>query len=323
MKASNIWRLLKTLLIICRYDNVKADKIAEELEISKRQVYRDINCLKLAGIPIYSDKNGYSVTETFFMPRISLSAAEAITLILFINSIHAQKGTPYFQILNTTCGKIVNLLPESIKNKIIESNYNGLVDFGMETKIDYRKVEDIFNCINNALLEKKSICMRYYSMGQKKEKERVVDPYSLKFKFGVWYLIGYCNLREEIRTFRIDRIREIKILDRSFTIPDDFSLDSYLSDSWGIEKGKNYKVKLNFSPQVAEFISEVTWHPSQKLRHGNDGTLYAEYEVSGLDEIERWILGFGADVEVLEPEKLKKSIVNEIKKLEKIYSQVI
>ncbi|MEA2015644.1 MAG: WYL domain-containing protein, partial [Actinomycetota bacterium] len=223
MKVSNIWRLLKILLMVCRYNSIKADRIADELGISTRQVYRDINCLKNAGIPIYSDRKGYSVTSTFFMPKISLNLEETITLILFINSIHTQKGTPYFQTLNTTCGKIINLLPGDLKNKILESNYSVLVDFGLETKIDYKKVEDIFDCINNAQMEKKSIRIKYYSIERKKEKKRTVNPYALKFRFGVWYLIGYCNLRKGIRTFRIDRIREIEKLDINFSIPDDFS----------------------------------------------------------------------------------------------------
>jgi len=320
MKSSNIWRLLKILLMVCRYDRIKAKRIADELEISTRQIYRDINCLKYAGVPIYSDRNGYSVASTFFMPKISLNLLEVITLILFLNSIKSQKGTPYLYTLNTVSEKIINLLPGDLKRKIMESNYNGIVDFGLETKIDYKKIEDVFKCINSAQLEKKSILIKYYSIERKKENERIVDPYALKFRFGVWYMIGYCSLRKCIRTFRIDRIKNIKMLDKSFSVPADFSLDKYLSGSWGIKKGKKYKVKLKFNPQIAEFISEVTWHPSQKLKHGNNGSLYAEYEITGLDEIERWILGFGADVEVIEPEKLRKDIACEINKLRRVYS---
>ncbi len=319
MKTSNIWRLLKILLMICRYNKIKADRIAGELEISTRQVYRDINCLKFAGIPICSDKNGYSVTSNFFMPKISLNIAEAITLILFISSIKTQKGTPYLQILDTACEKIINLLPADLKKIIAGSSFNGLVDFGLEAKIDYKKIEDIFNCIYKAQLEKKSVHINYYSIDSKIEKDRIVNPYALKFRFGVWYLIGFCNLRKEIRTFRIDRIRNIKTLDRKFSIPEDFSLDKYLSGSWGIKKGKKFKVKLRFSLGIAEFISEITWHPSQKLKFNNNGSLYAEYEVTGLDEIKRWVLGFGNDVEVIEPDELREEIIEEISKLEKIY----
>ncbi|NQT67599.1 MAG: transcriptional regulator [Actinobacteria bacterium] len=319
MKPSNVWRLLKILLIICRYNGVKVDKISEELEISTRQVYRDIKCLEYAGIPIYSDRNGYSVTSNFFMSKISLNLPEVVTLLLFVNSVQVQKGTPYFQFLNTACEKIINALPMDLKKVILANKINGLVDFGLETKINYKEIESIFGSIYSAQLERKSVRIKYFSMEKKEVIERIVEPYTLKFRFGVWYLIGYCHLRKEIRTFRIDRIREIKVLDDEFSIPDDFSLDNFLEGSWGIKKGKRAKVKLRFSSKIAEFISEITWHPSQKLKSNKDRSLYAYYEVMGLDEIKRWILSFGADVEVIEPQELKVDLSKEIKNMNSMY----
>ncbi|MCG9479780.1 MAG: HTH domain-containing protein, partial [Actinomycetia bacterium] len=108
MKVSNVWRLLRIILIICRYSKIKARAIGQELEISTRQVYRDINCLRFAGIPIYSDREGYSLASDFFMPKISLDLPEVLTLIMFIDSIQSQKGTPYFNFLSTAGEKIIN-----------------------------------------------------------------------------------------------------------------------------------------------------------------------------------------------------------------------
>ncbi len=319
MKPSNVWRLLRILLIICRYNRVKADKISEELEISTRQVYRDINCLKLAGIPVYSDRNGYSVTPNFFIPKISLNLSEIATLLFFINSAQVQKGTPYFQFLNAACEKIINALPVDLKKVILANKINGLVDFGLETKVNYKEIEGIFGSIYSAQLERKSIHIKYFSMEKKEAIKRVVDPYALKFMFGVWYLIGYCHLRNEIRTFRVDRVKEIEILDDKFIVPEDFSLDNFFGGSWGIKKGKRAKVKLKFSPKIAEFISEITWHQSQELKLNKDGSLHADYEVMGLDEIKRWILSFGADVEVIEPKKLRVDLIKEIKNMNSMY----
>jgi len=319
MKASNVWRLLRILLIICRYNKTKASRISEELEISTRQVYRDINCLKLAGVPIYSDREGYSVTSNFFMPKVSLNLPEVITLLLFIKSIQMQKGTPYYQFLNTAGEKIINLLPSDLRGVVLENKFDGLIDFGLETKVDYKEIKDIFNSIYNAQLGGKSIYTKYFSIARKEISERVIDAYALKFKFGVWYLIGFCHLRNEIRTFRIDRIKELKTLDKKFSIPEDFSLDSFLEGSWGIKKGKKADVKLKFSPKIADFISEVIWHPSQKLKFDQDGSLYASYEVTGLDEIKRWILGFGGEVEVLEPLELREGLLKEIKNMNAMY----
>lgn len=116
MKISNIWRLLRILLIFSRKSKVKAREISEDLEISVRQVYRDIECLKLAGIPVYSDKNGFTLMPDFFMPKISLDIPEILTLFLLCSSIKSQKGTPYSDLLSTACDKILNALPKVSKS---------------------------------------------------------------------------------------------------------------------------------------------------------------------------------------------------------------
>lgn len=131
MKISNIWRLLRILLIFSRKQKVKAAEIAGDLEIPVRQVYRDINALKLAGIPIYSDKNGFGVLPDFFMPRISLAMPEILTLSLFCDSIKSQKGTPYGEIMGSACDKILNALPDSIKKMFKGSEFDVMVDFGL------------------------------------------------------------------------------------------------------------------------------------------------------------------------------------------------
>ena len=99
----------------------------------------------------------------------------------------------------------------------------------------------------------------------------------------------------------------------------DFNLDDFLSGSWGIVKGERAVVRLEFSPKIARFISEVTWHPSQELEERNDGTLLASFEVMGLEEIKRWILGFGSQIKVLEPKKLREQIKKEAEEIRKLY----
>src|SRR5680860_1686253 len=88
------------------------------------RVYRDIECLKLAGIPLYSDKNGFTLLPDFFMPKISLDIPEILTLYLLCSSIKSQKGTPYGELLSAACDKILNVLPETIKKVFLESDYD-------------------------------------------------------------------------------------------------------------------------------------------------------------------------------------------------------
>ena len=320
MKISNIWRLLRILLIFSRKSKVKAREISEDLEISVRQAYRDIECLKLAGIPLYSDKNGFTLMPDFFMPKISLDIPEILTLFLLCSSIKSQKGTPYGDLLSAACDKILNALPESIKKVFLTSDYDAIVDFGLDTKVDYKKIDEMFKLIYEATIAKKRISLKYYSMETKKLGKRIIDPYAFKFNFGIWYLIGFCHQRNEVRTFRIDRVRKIEILEENFKVPESFDMDEYFKESWGIIRGQKTKVNLRFTKEVADFVAECTWHPSQKLTKNKDGSLNAQFEVGGLSEIKIWILGFGENVEVLEPEKLRQELKNTAVKINHIYS---
>ena len=157
-------------------------------------------------------------------------------------------------------------------------------------------------------------------MGAKKLGKRIVDPYALKFNFGIWYLIGFCHQRNEVRTFRIDRVRKIEILEENFKVPDSFDLDEYFKESWGIIRGQKTKVILKFAKDTADFIAECIWHPSQKLTKNTDGSLIAQFEVGGLSEIKIWILGFGENVEVLEPPELRQELKEAAEKINRIYS---
>ncbi len=320
MKISNIWRLLRILLIFSRKTtNVKAKELAQTLEISVRQVYRDIECLKQASVPIYSDKNGFSLMPDFYMPKISLETPEILTLLILCSSIKAQKGTPYCELLTSACDKIVNSLPDGLKKVFLNPDYDVMVDFGLETKVDYKKIEGMFSLIYEASIAKKQLLMSYYNIDTKGLTERVIDPYAFKLNFGIWYLIGFCHLRNEVRTFRIDRIRQVEALSQPFDIADDFNIDDYFRGSWGIIRGVEYKVKLRFSSKIADFISECTWHPSQKLSLNKDGSLEAEFNVDGLSEIKIWVLGFGENVEALEPAELREDIAKTLKSAMLLY----
>jgi predicted DNA-binding transcriptional regulator YafY len=319
MKTSNIWRLFKILLIFSRKKRIKACDIAQEIEISIRQTYRYIDSLKIAGIPIYSDKNGYGISDDFFIPKINLEFPEILTIYLLISSIQKQQGTPYYQFLNSAFDKIFSVIPGDLAGKLAGEKPGFSIDFGLESKVDYRMLDNIFSIAYQASIEKKPVFLKYYSFESRKITERDVDIYGFKFWFGIWYLIGYCHLRKEVRTFRIDRIREIMKLDSRFRIPADFDLNGFFEESWGIAHGKKYKVLLKFSPGIEDFIKEIKWHPSQKLSTDSKGSLIGQYEASGLAEIKIWILGFGEDIEVLEPAELRESMIATIKKLGSVY----
>ena len=149
---------------------------------------------------------------------------------------------------------------------------------------------------------------------------RVIDPYAIRNQHGTWYLIGFCHQRNEVRIFALNRILTIETTDVDFYKPSSFSIEDYLKDSFGIYRNeKTYHVKLKFSPYQARWIRERQWHKTQKLSELEDGGLIMEMDVEGIEEVKRWVMQYGGEVEVVEPGELRKDIIKEIYKIQKLY----
>ena len=148
-------------------------------------------------------------------------------------------------------------------------------------------------------------------MSRKKESRRRVDPYRIWFFNGSFYLIGYCHKRREVRVFAISRIRMLHQTGEVFDVPEDFDIDDFLQPSFGVYQGKSQKVRIWFSPKVAGYIQEQTWHESQKIESSDNGAIVFEAEVAGIEEIKHWVLSWGSSARVLEPEILQDEIRSE------------
>ena len=108
--------------------------------------------------------------------------------------------------------------------------------------------------------------------------------------------------------FVLDRIKMLKVTDEHFTIPKDFNLDDFMRHSFKVMHDELHTVKVGIAPGWARWVGEKIWHESQKMTRNPDGGLEITFRVAGLDEIKRWILSFGPEAAVLEPEKLKDMV---------------
>mgnify|MGYP001820716696 FL=1 len=156
-------------------------------------------------------------------------------------------------------------------------------------------------------------------MSRKKETRRKVAPYKIWFFDGTFYLIGNCGLRNDVRIFALDRIKNIQLTDATFEISEDFNLDDFMKSSFGVFHGKPVRVRIWFAADIADYIREKTWHDTQKFEMQKDGSIIFEAEVAGTKEIEFWVLKWGAKAKVLAPETLQNSIRSEIETMRAIY----
>lgn len=213
---------------------------------------------------------------------------------------------------------VFNTKPKSffINNPFANDNFN----FNFNFKSRSESLTDPMNVLLKSIEENRTIQIIYKSPLDPVSIQTIVYPYML-FYARSWYLIGYSSLYHEIRTFKVNRIETCTLGKESFQLPPNFSLEKYFGNAWNMirKEGEDYDVIIQFSKKVAQNVSEIKWHKTQENRFLPDGRVELRFHVSGLDEILWWILGYGAEAKVIQPEELQLKIKDHIQRMKEIY----
>ena len=320
---SRLYRLayIDKMIVARRYPNARS--LAEDLGVSKRTISRDVEFLKDSlNAPLEYDarRRGFYYTEAgYSIGLLKLTEGELLALYLSHNLLRKCKGTPYGPSVLSAFQKICSYLQESVN--IDFGLLSAAVDFDLEPlRGEEKKVAAHFAAIGEAIQKKETLKLLHYSIKRDSWCERLVDPYQLRYFRGAWYLVGYCHLRRAVRIFALDRIRELHRTASTYTLPDSFNPGDYLQDAFQMFKGVAiYRVKIHFSPAQARWIREKQWHPSQQIAENPDGSLVLIMHTSGLDQVKRWVLSFGAQARVLEPPELIAAVREELAAARNIY----
>lgn len=318
-KKRKIFRILKIITLLeSGHKKWTARKIADFFDVSVRTFHRDRELMEEIGVPIYyNDKlKTYDILDTFKFDPPSINREEALALLLACK-FFKEENFHYQKELETILAKIRNSLPKTVKQVLTGLEKKITFQHSPSVNISKQKIIELENTIDSL----NTIKMKYYSMSNDQDTVRKVDPYNLYFKKGAGYLIGYCHLRKEIRLFRIDRIKKLDVLDNTFVWPEDYSLENYLGNVWGVERGEDIRIKLLFSGFAAKYVQEYKWHSSQQIEDLNEDQIIFRVKTGSIEEIKNWILGFGSEVKVLEPEELKLEIKEEIEEMSKKYQK--
>jgi predicted DNA-binding transcriptional regulator YafY len=316
------WKIIQTL--ISSRKGKTAAEMATDLDCHPRTVYRDLEALQIAGFPIYTEriegKNLWSLLDTVkHQIPVPFTLPELMALYFSTDMLKVFKDTVFYDSLESLSKKVKTTLPpESLK---YVKNMEQTLQVGIKPYKEYGKFKEIINRVNDAAVNRKSIEMVYYTMSLKKETKRKVDPYRVWFFNGTFYLIGHCQMRNEVRIFALDRIKMLHQTKDTFEIPEDFSFEDFIRPSFGVFQGEPVHIKVWFSPEVAGYIKEKIWHESQEIHLQEDGSIIFEAEVAGTDEIKFWIMSWGSNAEVLEPTSLKEEIRAEAEAVMGMYGE--
>ena len=298
-----IERLFSILLILLNNERVTAEYLAQYFEVSKRTIYRDIESLTIAGVPIitYFGKNGgvglsnrYKLDKYMFTDKekgIILDCLEAREEILKDNNIQDLK--------------------EKIKG-IITNNEKSFINNKIRYKsIQREEIQDLVNekikIINKAIDEKKSIAFTYTKYDGDTIK-REVDPINIKFNYGSWYLDGFCYKRNAFRVFKLTRINDMSITANHIIN----SYENFPSDA-KVEKSDQVLVKLRF--KRSELGKIYDYFTKDEILEINKEYIIVSFTYYFDFNIINFILSFGNKVTVLEPPSIKMEVINTIKNI--------
>jgi predicted DNA-binding transcriptional regulator YafY len=309
-------RLLAILLELQRKGARRAEDLAATFETSKRTIYRDIQALCESGVPVVAQPGvGYSLVEGYFLPPVSFSVDEATMLLLGADSAAQNFDAQYRDAAASAGRKIEAVLSEKLRGEV--EYLRGNIAFVTPASLVSGKSASFLPQLRRAIIERRTIIFDYHTRysqdGRDARNTRETDPYAMLHYGGAWYLIGHCHLRESVRNFRLDRMAELRLLDKTFDRPPNFRLEEPVDDQ------RNLKVVALFSPEAAPWVRESWSYYIDSMEEVADGLLVT-MRVRVENAIFQWLFSWGAQVRVLEPESLRRRLMAEAGKILENYS---
>lgn len=307
------WQLLQRLAH--SRAGVDLDTLAEALGCVRRTVYRDLDALMYAGFPVVSEKRDGRVywrfLETFQLGDVPFTADEILALAFGEDLLRVLEGTVFHDSVQSALGKIrAGLSPELVLYlERLRESFRVLP--GPHKR--YAEYRDTIAALNDAVVARRSVRIRYRTARTGKRATRKLDPYKVWYRGGGLYVVGLDHRSHEIRTFAVDRIEKLEATAEHFEVRPDFDFESRAARAFGVADEPAVPVTIRFEPRWATWISERTWHPSQSLRPLAAGALELRMEVGGTEELCAWILSFGGGAEVLEPAALRAEVEGELR----------
>lgn len=320
MKLSRIARLIKIIGLLQSGRPLNTADLSGLCDVSRRTIFRDLIALREAGVPLVFDeaRELYSIPGQFFLPPTNFNAAEALAVLVLCHQLGNDR-VPFLSSARSAAMKLENSLPEKLREYL--RRVSPSLAIRMTPMNSHPGKQSVYDALVGALADRQAVRVEYGSFHERKNICTKLNPYQLLFQNHSWYVIGRSSLHRSVRTFNLSRIVEIHSLEEAYEIPRGFSMKRYLRNAWRLipEPGPDHFVRIRFSPKVAGNVAEVSWHATQRVRWNEDGSLQFEATVSGLEEISWWVLGYGDQAEVLEPEPLREIIAKRVGNMAKAY----
>jgi predicted DNA-binding transcriptional regulator YafY len=317
------WRILQKIES-SRYGQA-VSSLAKEHGVTERTVYRDLAALQEAGFPLYDEKGDggtrWRINAKPFkeLADSSFTLTQLCALYFSRSLLTCLAGTPFEKELQGAFEKFEKALAPRMRRFLDRMPALLQTKAAAVKKRDEAKTGDTIAKMLEATLNQRRTRMRYHSISSGRTKDYIVEPYRLVYAEGGLYLFAFVREYGEMRTFAIERVKKVSLLEETFEPVEKLAPDAF-PHSLGVHSGTPERIELEFSARVAPYIRERVWHSSQKMRDQADGSLRLALDVCDDQALRRWILGFGPLVRVVAPSRLAESILEDLEAAREIYA---
>ena len=321
-KYSQAGRLHSIIRLLEARRNMTLDDLAEECDVDRRTIHRDLRAVEEAGYTLTSEwqegKKVYSfLTKSRNIPPITFTLNQLLSLYLLRSLGVHLAGTPFQAEIEELFRTITSVLPDRYTAHLERIARVSLPI--LHGARNYTESAAYIGELQKALLHQYRIKLTYAKKGLKNTSEYELDPYTLIFHKGGIYLLGYAHNRKAMRLFALERIRGIEVTRQRFEILADYEPEKHFSSAFGVVNDNPMHVRVRFSHKIAHAVLERNWMPGQKLTTDSEGRVTIEFEAAGEMELASWILSYGAHAEVLDPPELRREVKRQVREMREFY----
>lgn len=309
-------RLLRIIYSMQHNKGITAKELAEKCGTTMRTIYRDLQELS-SFVPFMNEGygKGYTFTGRFAMYPLDWTEEEALAFSLLPSVLDKTQLPPEF---DSAYDKVMAAHAKQQKEqKYLLEDVADIIRMGQPA---YRGEEvNFLSEFIQAMLAKKTIETVYYTQSRAELTERHIDPYYLVPREQRFYVIGYCHLAGEVRTFRLSRFREVTVTTQTF-VKSSFDIEQYLRNTWSIERGDaEIHFKVKFSSAVARYVKEEEMFVRPRMEELPDGGLLFEVTLNHDREFLNWVRQYGPEAEILAPAAYRNKMQEQLRKWQQLY----
>jgi predicted DNA-binding transcriptional regulator YafY len=303
-------RMLAITVILLNRDRITARELADKFEVSVRTIYRDIDAINLAGIPVVSfagNDGGFGIMENYRIDRQVLSLNDMFTILSALKGVNTSLDDIE---LETAVEKIKSLVPRE-KSGEMELHFEQMVidlmpwEGSDRHKRTFKKIQSSIN--QNLLIKIK------YSNTKGESLERIVEPMTLVLMGYAWYLFAFCRMRDDFRLFRLSRIKDVEVLKHNF-MRRGASYKDYIKRE---QDRKIVDLVLKFSPEARARVMD--FYNEDQIETLQNGDMIVKVSYPEDEWVYSNILSHGEYIKVLEPEHVREMIQKKAKKIAEQY----